>query len=302
MHTQRATSAHADSNCALHKTPSACIHHADAHRPGRYAKALRCVQKLQGLAVAVRGLCQDLSQDVRQAVCEAVLAPLAQALGPTVATQMLLADLVELVQVRLSRRVHLGRACNVADGAAQSRTGVPAPPAPASKHACCWSRHCLHTRSACSAALTSSGMQDDHPAVRNAALDALTRCIPHFSKAAGDKFWPVLRSSVFRTAAQPSTTQRELARLMNALPLALCPMQPGDRAQVFGCFHALAASADACVREHCVRAFPAVVMALLTDPVAALDGPFLHTFNALAADPEVRLCKRKGLPPLLLLL
>lgn len=130
-------------------------------------------------------------------------------------------------------------------------------------------------------------MQDDHPAVRHAALDALTHCIPHVNKSAAHKYWPVLRSTVFKASDLSGPLQRELARLMNALPLALCPMQPSDRAQVFSCFHQLAASADAGVREHCVRAFPAVVMALLTDSAASLDAPFLHTFNVLAADPEV---------------
>lgn len=57
------------------------------------------MQKLQEIATVVRGLCQDLSQNVRQAVCECMLEPLAKALGPELATQMLLAELLDLVQV-----------------------------------------------------------------------------------------------------------------------------------------------------------------------------------------------------------
>lgn len=58
------------------------------------------VQKLKQAAAHARTLCQDLSQDVRCAACEAVLPPLTAALGPPLATQMLLDELLELVQVR----------------------------------------------------------------------------------------------------------------------------------------------------------------------------------------------------------
>ena len=60
------------------------------------------MQKLDDILLQVKALCQDLSQDVRYAICDAVLQPLAKAVGPSRATHSLLEEAVELVQVRPS--------------------------------------------------------------------------------------------------------------------------------------------------------------------------------------------------------
>jgi hypothetical protein len=58
------------------------------------------VQRLREVLAAVKALCQALKQDVRLAICEAVLAPLARAAGPHLATEALLKEAVELIEVR----------------------------------------------------------------------------------------------------------------------------------------------------------------------------------------------------------
>lgn len=48
----------------------------------------------------LKALCQDLSQDVRQAACSHLLTPVIKVLGPAVSGSLLLDDLLELVKVR----------------------------------------------------------------------------------------------------------------------------------------------------------------------------------------------------------
>jgi hypothetical protein len=127
-------------------------------------------------------------------------------------------------------------------------------------------------------------------AVRHAALQALTAMVPLLDKAARERYVPPLRRLLRPPLDLAPPTARVAAKLMSALPLALCPMVPSDRTLVFSAFHALAGQADLETRLHCARAFPAVVMALLTEGGASLDGPFVATFYALATDSEVRCC------------
>ena len=131
-------------------------------------------------------------------------------------------------------------------------------------------------------------MQDDHLAVRHAAFEALASMIPALDSSAHARILPPLRSQLANVRDAGAPTQRVLARLMASLPLALCPMAPNDRAAIFTAFHQLAAVSDAETRLHCARSFPAVVMALLTDANASLDGPFLATYYALATESRVR--------------
>ena len=57
------------------------------------------VQGLTKICGTVRLLCQDLSQDVRAAVCRTAFEPLAHAVGPDRCAGQLLPELVELLQV-----------------------------------------------------------------------------------------------------------------------------------------------------------------------------------------------------------
>jgi hypothetical protein len=57
------------------------------------------VQRLKVLSQQVKTLGQDLSQDVRRCVCQVIVVPLADALGPTLSSQGLLDEVIELTQV-----------------------------------------------------------------------------------------------------------------------------------------------------------------------------------------------------------
>ena len=72
--------------------------------PGRLSKACTVVyhvQKLQEITAQAKALCQDLTQDVRLAMCEAALVPLTRTLGPATATASLLKEVLELIEVCL---------------------------------------------------------------------------------------------------------------------------------------------------------------------------------------------------------
>lgn len=58
------------------------------------------MQALTRIVGAVRLLCQDLSQEIRAAVCRTVFTPLAAAIGPDRCVAQLLPEIVELIQVR----------------------------------------------------------------------------------------------------------------------------------------------------------------------------------------------------------
>lgn len=68
------------------------------------------MQALTQIVGVVRLLCQDLSQDIRAAVCSSAFVPLAAAVGPERCASLLLPELIELIQVR---RGHMRkRTCN----------------------------------------------------------------------------------------------------------------------------------------------------------------------------------------------
>lgn len=57
------------------------------------------VQAVTQVAAVVRLLCQDLSQEIRAAVCRSACVPLAAAVGPARCASLLLPELIELIQV-----------------------------------------------------------------------------------------------------------------------------------------------------------------------------------------------------------
>lgn len=57
------------------------------------------MQRLNELSQQVKTLGQDLSQDVRRCVCQAIVAPLAEVLGPDLSSEGLLDEIIELTQV-----------------------------------------------------------------------------------------------------------------------------------------------------------------------------------------------------------
>lgn len=132
-------------------------------------------------------------------------------------------------------------------------------------------------------------VQDDHAAVRDAALEALTTLLGTLPPTARTTCMPKLRMILKRPADLAPATAELLASLMATLSLSLRPLSPADASVFHTCYAYLAAKGKPSVQLHCARAFPAMLTAADAAGQAQLTpGPMLDSYMRFVSDGDVR--------------
>jgi hypothetical protein len=135
----------------------------------------------------------------------------------------------------------------------------------------------------------SGALQDDHCAVRGAALEALAGLLAIVPPAAHAAAMPTLRRLLAKPADLPPAMAELLARLMATLPVALRPLAAADAGLLHAAFAHLAAKGGRDVRLHCARAFPALLTSSSSPASVQLaPGPLLDSYMRLVGDSCVR--------------
>jgi hypothetical protein len=131
-------------------------------------------------------------------------------------------------------------------------------------------------------------VQDDHAAVRNAALEALAALLGSLPPVARTACMPKLRTLLKKPADLAPATAELIASLMATLPLSLRPLSPADAALLNACYAYLAAKGPPSVRLHCARAFPAIITGPdATGQLSLARGSLLDCYLGFATDSDV---------------